>query len=74
MRKRKGLTLDRIRITALNKELLMEFDVSISFADFLIDAIDCHLDAFPELQEQADVFLDLFCAANEMKCTLHINF
>lgn len=52
----------------------MKYDVSQEFGVFLIDAIDCHLEAFPELQEQADVFLDLFCAANEMVCPLQLTF
>lgn len=52
----------------------MEFDISEEFAQFLIDAIDCHLEAFPELQEQADAFLDLFCPAQDMGCTMHLNF
>jgi len=52
----------------------MEYNISAEFAEFLIDAIDCHLEAFPELQEQADAFLDLFCPAQEMVCPLQLTF
>jgi hypothetical protein len=52
----------------------MEYDVSPEFAEFLADAINCHLEAFPELQEESDAFFDLFFPAQEMGCTLHLNF
>jgi hypothetical protein len=52
----------------------MEYDMDKGFAEFIIDAIDCHLEAFPEWQDEADKFLDLFCVGIEIQNTLHINF
>ena len=56
------------------KGKIMEFDISKGFAEFLINAIDCYLEAFPEYQKEADAFLDVFCPAQDMGCPMHLNF
>jgi len=51
----------------------MEFDVSYSERRFLIDAVDCYLDSFPEHAEKMGRFIDLLEHCATVGTTLHVN-
>ena len=51
---------------------LMEYDLTKEMAEFIIEAIDFHLESFPEYQEQADRFIELLAYCQETYTTLHV--
>ena len=50
----------------------MEYDLTKEMAEFIIEAIDFHLESFPEYQEQADRFIELLAYCQETYTTLHV--